>query len=86
MRALFYNPDAQAPIRQGVYPYISHYASDPKEYKKSVKNMKDVELTNYWDTVRRKKYTFNKNQEFMKKLIKIEMEIRGLKMLPDLGK
>jgi site-specific DNA-cytosine methylase len=27
-----------------------------------------------------------KNQEFMKKLIKIEMETRGLKMLPDLGK
>jgi hypothetical protein len=87
MRALFYNPEAQVPRKLNTYSWLdAHPASDPNEYKKAVKNMKDVELTNYWDTVRRKKYTFNKNQEFMKKLIKIEMEIRGLKMLPDLGK
>jgi hypothetical protein len=87
MRALFYNPDAQVPRKLNTYSWFDAFpASDPREYKKAVKNMKDVELTNYWDTVRRKKYTFNKNQEFMKKLIKIEMETRGLKMLPDLGK
>jgi hypothetical protein len=87
MRFLFYNSDAQVPRKLNTYSMINAFpASDPKEYKKAVLKMKDVELTNYWDTVRRKKYTFNKNQEFMKKLIKIEMEKRKLKMLPDLGK
>jgi hypothetical protein len=52
----------------------------------SVQKMTDIELTNFWDVVRRKKYTFNPNQSFFKRLMKIEMEKRGLKMLPDLGK
>ena len=87
MRALFYNTGAYVPAKVGkVWDDDFFPASDPKNYKMSVQKMTDIELTNFWDVVRRKKYTFNPNQSFFKRLMKIEMEKRGLKMLPDLGK
>jgi len=88
MKTLFYNDGAYIPAKVG-YHYPDDYnfdAKNPYNYKKAVQKMKDIELTNFWDQIRRKTFTFNINQKFMKKLVKIEMEKRGLKMLPDLGK
>jgi len=87
MRTLFYNDGAYVPAKVG-YHYDDDQVSakNPYSYKKAVQKMTDIELTNFWDQIRRKTFTFNPNQKFMKKLVKIEMEKRKLKMLPDLGK